>query len=101
MKGRRDTTRDNLTPALEAIGNLLFPRLDDIFSGGWTAALMAHSEIELLPAPQKSGAFYRSFLPLLKNVVLLLVDSYRRYFKLALAHPRQAGRDPNDWAWAQ
>jgi hypothetical protein len=101
MKTRRDTRDSNFKSAQEAIGNLLFPKLDAIFSGGWTAALMAHSEIELLPVPQKAGAFYRNFLPLLKNVVLLLVDSYRRYFKLALAQPRQAGRDPNDWAWSQ
>jgi hypothetical protein len=101
MKDRRDTPHNRFTSAQEAIGNLLFHGLDDIFSGGWTAALMAHSEIELLPVPEKAGAFYRNFLPLLKNVVLLLVDSYRRHFKLALAHPRQAGRDPNDWAWVQ
>ncbi len=62
---------------------------------------MAHSEIELALVHQKTAIFYRNFLPLRKNVVLLLVDSYRRYFKLALAHPRQAGRDPNDWVWVQ
>jgi hypothetical protein len=101
MEGRTNTPGYDLKPALEAIGNLLFPGLDDIFSGGWRGALMAHSEIELAPVHQKSGAFYRKFLPLLKNVVLLLVDSYRRYFKLALAHPSQAGPDPNDWAWVQ
>jgi hypothetical protein len=101
MKTDRDNPRDTLTPALEAISNLLFPGLDHIFSRGWREALMAHSDIEFLPVLQKAGTFYRNFLPLLKSIVLLLVDSYRRYFKLALAHPRQVGRDPNDWAWVQ
>jgi hypothetical protein len=31
----------------------------------------------------------------------VLATSYRRYFKLALAHPQEAGRDPHEWAWGQ
>src|SRR5712692_8950253 len=101
MKGRRDTPRDNLTPALEAIGNLLEQELNEIFYGWWTDAQSAHTEIEFALIHQKSGAFYRHFLPWRKNLVSLLVCSYRRYFKLALAHPHQLGRDSHKWAWDQ
>lgn len=31
----------------------------------------------------------------------MLADSYRRYFKLALAHPHQTGHDPHQWALGQ
>ncbi len=101
MKGRRDTPRDNLTPALEAIASLLLQELNQIFSSGGMAALSAHAEIELAPVKQKTGPFYRYFLPWRKDLVSLLAESYRRYFKLALAHPRQAGSDPDKWAWSQ
>jgi len=101
MKGRRVTPRNNFAPAQEAIGNLLLPKLNEIISGGWSAALGAHTEIESVSTSQKSGAFYRHYLPLLKNLVSVLADSYRQYFKLALAHPRQAERDPHQWAWGQ
>jgi DNA-directed RNA polymerase specialized sigma24 family protein len=101
MKDRRGTPRNNFTPALEAIGNLLQQELNETLHGGELAAMSARDEIELRPIPQKTGAFYRHFLPLRKDLVALLADSYRRYFKLALAHPGQAGRDPNDWAWGQ
>jgi RNA polymerase sigma factor (sigma-70 family) len=98
MKERQDIPRDNLTPALEAIGNLLIPELNAIVSGGWCAALSAHTEIEIRPISQRIGPFYRYYLPLLKNLVSLLAGSYRRYFKLALAHPRQIGPNPHQWA---
>jgi hypothetical protein len=99
MKGRRDTPRDNLTPALEAIGNLLGQELNEIFYGWWTDAQSTHTEIEFAPINQKSAVFYRHFLPWRKNLVSLLAGSYRRYFKLALAHPRETGSDPHQWAW--
>lgn len=98
MRGRGDTPRNSLTPALEAIGNLLLPELNEIVSGGWSAALSAHAEIEVRPINQRRGPFYGHFLPLLKDLVSLFAGSYRRYFKLALAHPRQTGRNPHQWA---
>jgi hypothetical protein len=101
MKGRRDTLRNNLTPALEAIANLLAQELNEIFTTGGMAGSGAHAEIEVAPIKQKSGAFYRHFLPLRKNLVSGLAGSYRRYFKLALAYPHQAGPDPHQWAWGQ
>jgi DNA-binding CsgD family transcriptional regulator len=97
MKYGRDTPQNNFVPALEAIGNLLLPELDKIVSGGWSAALSAHTEIEIRPIKLRTGAFYRHFLPLLKDLISLLTRSYRRDFKLALAHPNQTGRDPHEW----
>src|SRR5258707_7388631 len=91
---------DTLTPALQAIGDLL----EDAFaklSSFDAEALMAYSEIERMPINQKTSAFFRHFLPLLKEMIALLADSYRRYFKLALAHGNQAGGNPDKWAWHQ
>jgi hypothetical protein len=101
MKGKTDAPRDSFTPAVEAIGNLLLPELNEIVSVGWSAALSAHTEIEIRPINQRKGSFNRHFLPLLKDVVSLLAGSYRRYFKLALAHPRQTEPEPHQWAWTQ
>lgn len=100
-KMSRNTSRDNLTPAQEAIDDLLLSKLNQIFSGGWTGALAAHTEIESAPIGQKSAVFYRHYLPLLKNLWSVLANSYRQYFKLALAHPRKTRRDPHVWAWDQ
>ena len=101
MKDSRDTPHKNFTPALEAIGNLLLQELNEIFSSGGMAALSAHAEIEHAPINQKSGDFYRYLLPLRTNLVSLLGCNYRRYFRLALAHPRQAGHDADKWARGQ
>lgn len=100
MKGSRSIPH-SLTPALEAIGNLLLRDLNQFFSNSWMAGQCAHDEIELASINRKSGVFYRHFLPLRSNLVPLLAGSYRRYFKLALARPREAGRDPHQWAWSQ
>ncbi|PYU67356.1 MAG: hypothetical protein DMG49_19040 [Acidobacteria bacterium] len=62
------------------------------------SAMSAHDEIEVAPVNRKPSVFYRHLAPLRKDFVSLLADSYRRYFKLALAHPRQTGRDPDHWA---
>ncbi len=101
MNARRGTPRNNLTPALEAIGNLLLQELNEVFSGGEMTALSAHDEIELAPINQRTGPFYRYFLPWRKDLVSLLAESYRRYLKLALAHPREAGHDADKWTWGQ
>jgi len=101
MKGRKGTPHNSITPALEAVGNLALQKLNKIFLSGQRAALSAHAEIEVAPVTRKTGPFYRHLLPLREDLVSLLADSYRRYLKLALAHPRQAAHDPNDWAWGQ
>jgi hypothetical protein len=101
MKTTRDIPRDNFTPALEATGSLLAKELNEICSGGWTDALTAHFAIEAAPINGKAATFYRHLGPLRANVVLVLAQNYRRYFKLALAHPYQTERDPHEWALGQ
>jgi hypothetical protein len=101
MKRTSGTPHGDLTPALEAIGNLAVQELNEIFYSGQMAAMSAHDEIELAPINRKTSLFYWHLLPLRKNLVSLLADNYRRYFKLALAHPREAERDPHQWAWIQ
>lgn len=90
-----------LASALDAVANLCedaFVKVDNL-SG--LHAISVHSEIKQRSIQEKSAAFYRSFIPLRMQMISLLVDSYRRYFKLALAHPRQTGGDPGIWAWIQ
>lgn len=101
MKSGKDAPDDRFSAALEAIGNLLLPEIDQILSGGWSAALAANSEIKIRPISLRSGAFHRHFLPFLKELVSALAGAYRRYFKLALAHPAQVGDDPSNWALAR
>lgn len=90
-----------LTPALKAIGELFEDGFAQLDSWGKTEALMAHGEIERMPVGNKTSPFFRHFLPLRRDMVVLLADSYRRYFKLALAHVSQAGGDSDKWAQAQ
>jgi hypothetical protein len=92
------TPRDNFTPARVAIETLLLQEMNEMFPSGAMAAISAHNEIKLRPVNQKTGSFYRHFLPLRNNLVSLLTGSYRRYFKLALAHPHQVGSDSYKWA---
>ncbi len=94
MIGTSGTTRHTLTPALEAIGNLALQELNGIFLAGHEAAQSAHAEIELAPVSRKTGPFYRHFLPWRKDLVSRLADSYRRYFKLALAHRTRSDAIP-------
>jgi hypothetical protein len=100
MKDRKNTPHKNLTPALEAIGNLALRDLNDIFHSGQMVAMIANGEIELAPINRKSGIFYRHFVPLRNNLISLLANNYRRYFKVALAHRREAGASPEQWAWS-
>jgi DNA-directed RNA polymerase specialized sigma24 family protein len=90
-----------LAQAVEAIDRLTQQRLTELFSGSQSAGLAAHSEIGVTPVGQKCAVFYRHFLPLVSDLVVAFVDNYRRYFKLALAHPTQTGNQPDQWAWNQ
>ena len=90
---RRST--DALTPALTAIGELWSDGFTELASFSWREALVAHSEIERAAIPQKPGTFFRYFLPLRKEMIVLLADTYRKYFKLALARRSKAGDDPD------
>jgi len=95
----KKTTR--LTEAVEAIRRLTLKGLNDTFLNGQTAALAAHAEIEVKPVSQRLNVFYRHFLPFLTDLVTVLAENYRRYFKLAIAHPHHAESGPDQWAWNQ
>jgi len=97
MNKRRGSI-ERLGPALKAIGELFEDGFAKLNSWGKAEALMVHSEIERMPVAQKTSPFFRHFVPLRKEMVALLADSYRRCFKLALAHVSQTGRDPDKWA---
>jgi DNA-directed RNA polymerase specialized sigma24 family protein len=99
MKGRNNTPHSSVTAAIEAIDNLAARELDRIFDGGQMDAMIAHDEIKLAPINRKSVIFYRHFVPLRDNLIFLLANSYRQYFKVALAHRREAGTSPEQWAW--
>jgi hypothetical protein len=90
----------SLTAALEAIDNLTRQELNGIFLRGQMTALNAHNEIRITPLSQKTGPFYRYLLPLRELLSSRLGNSYRMYFKLALAHPHQAGHNADKWARA-
>src|SRR5713101_8260793 len=101
MTRKNRTLLHSLTPALKAIGELFEDGFAQLNHLGGTEALMAHGEIERMPVGHKTSPFFRHFLPLRRDMVVLLADSYRRYFKLALAHVSQAGGDSDKWAWGQ
>lgn len=104
MAGHQDIghgSMDRFTPALEAIRRLFekgFSLLD--FEAGHNA-LTAHTEIEHEDISRKQSAFFRHFIPLRQRMVALLADTYRKYFKLALANGRKIECDPDIWAWDQ
>src|ERR1035441_1104697 len=91
----------NFTSAPKAIAALWedgYSKLDTLCEReGFRACL----EIREMHFGQKTAAFFRYFIPLRKQMVALLAESYRRYFRLALAHPRQTGADPDQWARSQ
>lgn len=90
-----------LISALEAVANLCEEAFVELDHSSGLYAISAHSEIKRTSTDQKSATFYRFLIPLRTAMIALLADSYRRYFKLALAHPSQTGGDPAMWAWTQ
>jgi hypothetical protein len=101
MASTNDITPSRLIQALQATSNLALKGLNETLSSGQAAAMAAHTEIEVRPLSEKSAAFYQIFLPLRSRMVMVLVENFRRYVKLALAHPRQSGNEPEQWAWKQ
>jgi hypothetical protein len=97
----RNTARDNFTLALEATENLLQQELKQIFADGSKVGLGAHAEIQVAPLTHKTLPFLLNFVPLRKRLVLVLASGYRRYSKLAFAHPRRTGSEPHEWASGQ
>lgn len=97
----RNTARDNFTLALEATENLLQQELKQIFADGSKVGLGAHAEIQVAPITHKTLPFLLNLIPLRKRLVLVLESGYRRYSKLAFAHPRRTGSEPHEWASGQ
>jgi hypothetical protein len=62
---------------------------------------VAHNDIEHASVAHKTATFYRHFVPLRQQIVVLLREAYRRYFKLALAQPSRTANDPDEWAQMQ
>ena len=96
-----NTPANNLKPAVKAIGELFEHGFDDLNRLGSSVGVMAHSEIGRASIDHKMSAFYRHFLPLRKDMVTLLADSYRRYFRLGLAHLSRAYGEADGWAQGQ
>jgi hypothetical protein len=92
---------DNLVRAVQAVGDLFEDAFIKLDSPSQIEALTAHSEIERMPIGQKAGAFHRHFLPLRKELITLLAESYRRFFKLALAHASALETSADMWAQVQ
>jgi hypothetical protein len=99
MTDKRGTPPTNLSPALEAINNLTSRELEEIFHRGQMDAMVAQAEIEIAPINRKPAIFFRYLALSRNNLVSQLANSYRLYFKVALAHPREAGTQPQQWAW--
>ncbi len=99
MKSKDKPPDSSVTPALEAIDNLATRELDEVFHRGQMDAMIAHAEIEIAPINRKAGIFYRYMGLSRSTLILQLANSYRLYFKVALAHPHEAGTRPEQWAW--
>lgn len=95
------TRKNTFTAALEAIADLCQDKFVKLDSAAGMAGLVAHSEIKRAEKGQKKAVFLQHFLPLRAQMVQLLAQSYRQYFKLALSHPSQTGGDSDHWAWTQ
>ncbi|GEM_PF-3524319 len=101
MTAQKAKTNPALSSAMDAADSLCedaFASLDQL-SG--LHAISAHSALKQRHSQEKSAAFYRSFLPLRAQMITVLANGYRMYFKLALAHRKQIGGDPSSWSWTE
>jgi hypothetical protein len=96
-----DRQNSRLSLAVEANRKLWEQALSDFDSSALTIGIVAHDEIERTPFTNKCKVFYRHYFPLHEKLVDLLADTYRSYFKLGLAHPREVGPDPHRWVTIQ
>lgn len=92
---------DRFTSALSAIQNLFEAGFTALDSEAGRDALIANTEIEHADTTRKKAVFFRHFLPLRQRMTALLAETYRKYFKLALAHAKTTGDVPETWAWNQ
>ena len=90
-----------LAAPLEAVANLCEDEFSKLTSRSEMQALAVSSQVRQANVDGKSAVFYRSLFPLRAKMVSLLADTYRRYFKLPLAHPSESGPDANRWALIQ
>jgi len=90
-----------LSRALQAIVELFEREFVNRQSLSWSEGLEAEFEITQTPIPRRLMVFHGRFVPLRKQMVELLVTTYRAIFKVALAHESQIGIDPDVWAQLQ
>lgn len=99
------TTRKNkngrLGPALEAARQLWRDDFNGLRLAGNTEALSAYAEIERTPLPRKVDVFFRRHFPLRSESVGFLAEMYRRFFRVAIAHPGETDPNTHQWAWEQ
>jgi DNA-directed RNA polymerase specialized sigma24 family protein len=100
MKHRKETS-SSLNLAVEASEKLWSRGFLELRNSSESEALVAHAEIESTRFNGRNSRFYGRFVPLLTGMVTLLGESYRRYFKLGLAHTREVGSDAHYWALNQ
>lgn len=92
---------DIFVRAVQAVGDLFEDAFIKFDSYSQAQAHMAYFEIERMPVGQKASAFHRHFLPMRKELISLLAESYRRFFKLALAHASALGTSADMWTQVQ
>lgn len=97
MNDRKEQS-SRLSAAVEATSILWRQRFAEFTQESEGEAHISNAEIEHLPIGQRNGRFYGRFFPLLEKLTALFVDTYRRYFKLALANPQECGADSHEWA---
>lgn len=90
-----------LTAAMEAVANLCVDEFSKLNSRSEEEALVVNSLTRQANIDAKSTLFYRSFFSLRAQMVAVLADTYRQYFKLALAHPNETGQNADRWALVQ
>jgi hypothetical protein len=99
--GPTNETPARLTLAIESTANLWREGFGEFTRQSHSQAQFAHTQIESLPINQRAARFYSVLTPLLQALVTIFVATYRRFFKLANANPRECGSDPHDWACYQ
>jgi predicted DNA-binding protein YlxM (UPF0122 family) len=97
----KDETPSRLTLAIEATANLWREGFNEFMQESQSRAHFAHTEIDSLSINQRAARFYGIFAPLLQSLVTIFTDTYRRFFRLALANPRECGPDAHAWACNQ
>ena len=94
----RRTDNPVLAQAWEANTRIIANEFQSVHFQGIHAAYGAHIEIESRADHQKSSAFYQRYLPWRRNLAKVCIEGFRRYFKMALAHPAIIKELPGRWA---